>query len=252
MWSSEGNWRDCFTPYFPWLPVLSIFPEVWSSNWVGYGNRKNNNSTMCWVLDQYLDNCKQDYIRLLSQPELTAWVLIGPHDWTPVNFDFEKGSPDDLSKFVHHNLGFVFQAKVSTVKEFIQLEETRRSELISYFPSDSDLVFVKYFSALLDVEYVGSCYNIISFMLLLKILEQSRPSPDVGNADLAQKALDCCIKHQYIALLGYACDHTFVVMADMGQDLSKLIENSKINFRQFWMETSTHNWTDSNRRFRAL
>jgi hypothetical protein len=128
----------------------------------------------------------------------------------------------------------VLQAKVSTVKEFIQLEETRISELISDFPSDSDFVFVKYFSALLDVEYVGCCYSYIkiSFMLSLKNFEQSRPSPDVGDADLAQKALDCCIKHQNIALLGIPCDHTFVVMADMGRDLSELNENSEINFRQ--------------------
>ena len=201
---------------------------------------------------------------LLQQGKVQLEATVNPRDWSPVNFDFEKGVEEKFRK--SHNLGFLFRAKSKTMQEFATKCWRR---LLSDISGDDEVVLiVKYHSAILDLDYQASDANMQKMIDYLEkeakaksaaaksaaeiarltaLLARSGLSSDelgsgstsaeasLPNAD-ATASIDasCVIKHPYI---GYLISHlgvlaTIIVMNDTGPTLREQMKDA--SFRSRW------------------
>jgi hypothetical protein len=140
-----------------------------------------------------------------------------------------------LSFGMKHNLGFLFQSKVSTVKQF---EGMCRKKIYGEYPLEG-FVFVKYLSAILHPRYddcIGKLIGLLNenAIQIFKLALSQVQSTD--SEDGVLRTGGGGIKHPYIAFLKYDSFHTVFVMADMGDNLLELIETSPVAFRNSWVE----------------
>ena len=206
-------------------------------------------NTMCIVLDDYVDRCKNLY-RELEVGSVQVSTIIAPLDWSPINFDFETDVEDKFYKSKQHSLGFLFRAKVPTVKEFS--EKCTRVLLCSDFPSDDEVVLLKCHSAILDLGFESSAANVEKLIAhtqktrelnkkdreiaeLREILRQlttevsiDPPGQHRTSGDIVGMKDSCNIKHPYIGMMKFEAHsliNTILVMVDSGPTLASEMMN---------------------------
>ena len=209
-------------------------------------------NTMCTVLDNYVDRCKEFY-RELEVGSVQVSRTIAPLDWSPINFYFETGVEEKFYKSKQHSLGFLFRAKVQTVKDF--LRTCTQVVLCSDFPPDDEVVLLKCHSAILDLGFKWSAANVRKLIdhTVLKnryreIAENEReiaelrdklrqlttevfadpPGQHRTSGDIVGMKDSCNIKHPYIGMMkfgAYSSINTILVMVDSGPTLASEMMN---------------------------
>ena len=173
-------------------------------------------ATMEHILHNYVDHCTGLYWKL-ADGLLKLNEETNPRDWSPINFDFERGVERKFSQTAQHNLGFLFWAKVETVIKFIEdCELGQEPQFCSEFPPLSELVLLKYYSALLDLDWQSSVTTVEK--LIRYTIEQGPKKHPVipDSADLVQKPL---IKHPYIGIISASAQAKVAVMTYTGLSL---------------------------------
>jgi hypothetical protein len=112
--------------------------------------RSDDIATMEHILDNYVQDFSDLYWNL-EEKLVDVNEKADPQDWSPVNFDFERGVDRKFSYNTEPSLGFLFWAKVETVKSFISNFASKYSWqglFCSMLPEDGEEVLLKYYSAM--------------------------------------------------------------------------------------------------------
>jgi hypothetical protein len=212
-----------------------------------------------------VDRCKEMYLELESgKAQVNATT--DPLDWSHVNFEFEAEIEDKFSLTAQPSLGFLFRARVKTVRAFER--ECSKVMYCSELPSEEEVVLLKHSTAILDFGFERSVNNvkrIIESTITDRALEAAAaeleakdkalllgksfagrsgaqaPPESIDPVDPRREAVviskkACGIKHPYIGILTLKSlevqlvNHV-TVMAYMGPSLSQ----SKV-FMSDWLK----------------
>ena len=188
---------------------------------------------MEWVLDQFVRRFIHEHRTIDFQNIVTS---VDPLDWTPMNLDFGNCKRENLDQ---PNLGFLFK----TTGEFVILQ-SKSSMTADTFELESDTpVYIKYNSALLDLDHSRSS-NIISILLLASKRNASNAArkPEVANRDrqmgisknqgYPSAESDLFVKHPYVGILTLDTKHPLAVMKDVGPTLFELLLSQRNSLRE--------------------
>jgi hypothetical protein len=182
--------------------------------------RSDDIATMEHILDNYVQDFSDLYWNL-EEKLVDVNEKADPQDWSPVNFDFERGVDRKFSYNTEPSLGFLFWAKVETVKSFISNFASKYSWqglFCSMLPEDGEEVLLKYYSAILDLDWksgASSVKDLIEYTIKNAVTGDRDSS---GSADKVQKPY---IKHPYIGIISPSTVGKIAIMTYTGLSLNK-------------------------------
>jgi hypothetical protein len=182
----------------------------------------NDISTMEHILDNYVKDYSELYWklegRLVNVNERTD-----PRDWSPVNFDFERGVERKFSHATEPSLGFMFRAKVETVEHFFRFYAKGQGLFCSMLPDCGEEVLLKYYSAILDLDWKSGASSVKD--LILYTIDREKGAKGTGIGDSSGVVQKPYIKHPYIGIISASAHGKIAVMTYTGLSLDR---NAKV------------------------
>jgi hypothetical protein len=221
---------------------------------------------MAWVIECYLRNYAADYLLLKDKGQLVedtmANELPHPRRWTALNFDLEKGlAPLNMPSYANH--GFFVRTNAENLDRlFSQFSIHRvKATLLEKIASDEELI-VKYISKLLVFPPIDSCTPIIKIIFAqlgnqrlgaddLKVRKKINNTEDQICSQTGGRrtrsgqcfdlqgtgAFDLGVQHPYKAVVEINGQHLLLIMRDVGESLSELMQNK--SFLRNWSSNRT-------------
>ena len=180
---------------------------------------------MEWVLSEHVGRFMHECKTGVAQNAVSSLDVDFVH-WTPFNISLGNIQRSALNR--EPNLGFIFK----TTGEFLRM--FKKTPAVSNFPDvESDRpIYVKYISALLDVNHQVAIDNIEIMLYKIERLSAGE-KPTSAEKDRESPMSDVYpIKHPYLGILSLDAEHPLLIMNDMGQPLDGLLSDD--SFRLKW------------------